>query len=79
MWLHRIFYLVINKIEDTHEPIISHILLIILAPLIINHLRPWQCGVDNINGEIINPAKENGTHNLMYKCEAKKCIIVHIK
>jgi hypothetical protein len=32
-----------------------------------------------MNGETINPIKESGTQNLIYKCEAKKCSIVHIK
>jgi hypothetical protein len=32
-----------------------------------------------INGEIIKPIKESGTHNLIYKCEAKKCNMVHTK
>ena len=26
-----------------------------------------------------NPIKDKGTHNLIYKCEAKKCNIVHTK
>jgi hypothetical protein len=69
----------INKTEHTHEPIMTHILLIILAPLTINHRRPWQCGVAVINGDKTNPIKENGTQNLIYKCEAKKCNIVHTK
>jgi hypothetical protein len=32
-----------------------------------------------MNGETIKPIKERGTHSLIYKCEAKKCSIVHIK
>jgi hypothetical protein len=45
--------------------------------LYITHLRPWQCGVAVKNGDINNPTNVVGTHNLVYKYEAKKCKMIH--
>jgi hypothetical protein len=62
-----LLFIKINIFEHTHAPKIVHILLIILAALYTIHLRPWQCGVDVIKGEIKNPIIVFGTHSLIYK------------
>ena len=57
-------------VEQIHAPKTNHILLIIFAALYTIHLRPKQCGVAVIKGDIINPNIVLGTQNLIYKCEA---------
>jgi hypothetical protein len=52
-------------------PNINHILVIILPPLNITHLKPEQYGVIIINGEMMKPRTVDGVQNLWYKIPAK--------
>lgn len=54
-------------------PTAIHAVLILQAPVFINHRIAVQWGALTVSGDIASPVNVNGVHHLTYACDAPKC------